>query len=103
MVGQLSHASPTVSASPLAWFWFVAVGQLSQASPRVSVSELVWVWFATVGQLSQASPTVSPSALAWLALAVVGQLSFCPVLGGLNPAPAQIPSPSASFAASPGQ
>src|SRR5262245_35187762 len=58
---------------------------------------------ASFGQTSQMSPARSPSAFAWLALAMVGQLSFWPVLGGLKPAPAQMPSLSPSFVASPGQ
>src|SRR4029453_6219098 len=132
-VGQLSQTSPLVSVSRSAWVWLVTVGQLSQASPSVSASAFAWLALATVGQLSfcpvfgglnptpaqmpslstslsaspgqasQTSPDPSPSAFAWLALATVGQLSFCPVFGGLKPAPAQIPSLSGSFSASPGQ
>src|SRR5262245_17787096 len=102
-VGQLSQASPRASASVFAWFWFVTVEQLSQASPSVSASELVWVGFAAVRQLSQASPSMSVSELVCAAFEVVGQLSFCPVLGGLKPAPTQIPSLSWSFNASLGQ
>src|SRR5438093_13508212 len=84
------------------WSFRGSPGQESHASPRASPSALAWVGFATVGQLSQASPRASVSELVWDGLATVGQLSFWPVLGGANPAPAQMPSPSGSFWGSPG-
>ena len=130
--GQVSHASPAASPSAFAWSALAAVGQLSQAVPAPSPSPSAWFVLATVGQLSwspvfgaakpvpaqmpslsasfraspgqvsHASPAPSPSAFAWLALAMEGQLSRSPVLGALNPTPAQMPSLSWSFSESAG-
>src|SRR5262245_30639659 len=100
--GTTRQASPMPLPSESSWLELATVGQLSQRSPFESPSRLAWFAFVTVGQLSQASPRVSPSEFVCVGFATVGQLSFCPVLGGLNPAPAQMPSLSWSFSASPG-
>ncbi len=99
--GQLSQASPSVSASASVCVGFAAAGQLSrsavlgswnprpaqtpslsrslrgspahgsQASPKPSPSAFSCDGFASEGQLSQASPTWSRSPSAWSELATV--------------------------------
>ena len=63
-VGAGSHASPTPSgviSVVSACVGFAVAGQLSQASPRVSASSSFCAVFATSGQLSRSSGTPSPS------------------------------------------
>src|SRR5205823_6545991 len=55
------------------------------------------------GQGSQTSPRASPSVLLCDGFATLGQFSWSPILGGLNPVPAQYPSLSLSSCRSPGQ
>src|SRR5262245_15422208 len=64
VTGQLSHASPTPSASRSCWDAFASDGQLSQALPRPSPSPSCWPVLATYGQLSVPLATPSPSASA---------------------------------------
>src|SRR5262245_4007835 len=108
--GQTSHASPAASPWACAWLALARVGQLSFCPVfgglkpvPAQMPSLSWSFWASPGHASQTLPSASPSVLAWLALATVGQLSFCPVLGGLKPVPAQMPSLSWSFCGSPGQ
>src|SRR5436190_210065 len=107
-VGQLSWSPVLGALNPvpaqipsLSMSFWASPGLESQAAARESPSTLLWLVFPVEVQLSHASPIGSLSELVWFVFAMVGQLSFCPVLGALKPVPAQIPSLSMSFWASP--